>query len=188
MSFLGDLFLGSRSDPTLPGWAQQYSDDIRAAGDSAATKGRTWKAAKHDFKAGQEGRIEDMYRLQPVMHAINANKAASYDTASRMLGQNFAFEDHPEALTSAMLDEVSGQLDRNASNAFANAASGAYSDAERELDQRNDYADRARMDAAKAAAGAAQGFTYDRSRRGGLLQGLVQEWLSPKTIGSAVGL
>lgn len=49
-----------------------------------------------------------------------------------------------------------GSSPPNAANAFANVAAGAYGDAEREPDQRNDYADRARMDAAKAAAGAAQ--------------------------------
>lgn len=187
MGTISDIFLGGRADPSLPGWSQDYIDAIRDAGASVG-KGKTWRFAKHDLKAMADGEIENSYRLKAPMAAINANKASSYTTADRVIRQNNAFEQNPASLTSAMLGEVSGQLDRNASNAFANVAAGAYGDAEHEMDARNNFVDTMHLDAAKAAAAAAQGFSYDRSRRGGALQSLVQQWLSPKGIGSIAGM
>lgn len=180
MSWLTDTFLGARSDPSMPGWSGEFIDDIQAAGDTGL--GRAGRDAKKDLRLMRDGRIEDVGRLRGSLSAINANKASSYTTADRMLRSNYAMEGTPGALTSAMLGEVAGQLDQNAGVQFANAAAGAYGDAEDTLDRNRMHRDQQKLQAAQAAAAAAQGFTFDRSRHGGLLQDLMKEWLSPKGV------
>ncbi|MGA9771651.1 MAG: hypothetical protein WBV94_21650 [Blastocatellia bacterium] len=180
MSFISDMFLGNRPDMVMMPGGQEAVDKIYAAGDIGI--GRDGKYAKQDLKAAREGRIEDMTRLRPVMSAINANKASSYTTADRVLRSNYAMEDTPGALTSAMLGEVAGQLDQNAGVQFANAAAGAYGDAESTLERNRFHRDDMAMNAATAGANATRGFMMDRSRKGGILPGLIQEWMSPKAV------
>lgn len=156
----------------MPGM-EGYIDDIQEAGQTGL--GKAGKYAKKDLLTMRSGRIEEAGRLAPVLSAINANKANSYKTAERALRTNLAFEDSPYLLTEAMLQETAGQLDENASNQFANAAAGAYSDAESVLDRNRFARNQMKLNAAVAAGSLARNSMYDRSRKGGVLQGLIQE-------------
>jgi hypothetical protein len=177
MSWITDTFLGARPDMSIPGWASQYINNVQSAGDY--NPGKTAKYARQDLTAAHEGRIEDMNRLRPVMSAITANKAQSLSAADRVIRTNNAFEQNPASLTAAMLGEVSGQLDENAGHQFAQAAAGAYGDAESELDKQRMFKKQMEMQGAMGAANVAKSFEYDRSRSGGILAPLIQSWLSP---------
>lgn len=185
MSWLSDTFIGQRPDMVIPNQLFPYLDEIDDA--SRVKLGKPGRYAKQDLVAMRNGRIEEAGRLRPVLSAINANKAASYRTADREMGKALAFSDDP-GLHAAMMGELGGRLDENASTAFANAAAGAYGDAENTLESARRYKNDMRFRGAATRAQLAASSMYDRSRKGGILSGLIESWLSPKGIGAAQGL
>ena len=179
MGTLSDIFLGNRPDMVIPNQLFPFLDEIDDA--SRVGIGKAGRYARKDLVAMRNGRIEEAGRLRPVLSAINANKAASYRTAEREAGKALAFSDDM-GLHAAMMGELTGRLDENASTAFANAAAGAYGDAESTLESARRYKHDLRMRGATARAGLATGSMYDRSRRGGILGDLLKSWLSPESI------
>jgi hypothetical protein len=170
MGFWADTFLGSRADyRQLPGM-QPYIDDVGEAGDIDLGKPAKW--AKQDIRAMRDGRIEEAGRLRPVLSAIRANTAAAYGTAQRDTAKNFAFSDDP-ALQTAIMNETGARLDENAGTAFANAAAGAYGDAENVFESGRRYKADMGYRAATDKAELYRGSLYDASRKGGLLR----DWL-----------
>src|SRR5258707_559741 len=93
MSFLADIFVGSRPDLRQTPGSAEAINAVGDAGDIAL--GKPAKYAKQDLIAGREGRIEEMGRLRPVLSAINANKAASHTTMMRETGKSLAFQNDP---------------------------------------------------------------------------------------------
>jgi hypothetical protein len=180
-SWFEDLMLGARPDMAVPDFMAPFLTDIQNLGDPGP--GRVGKADRADFKTARDGRIEEMGRLKPVLSAINANKAASYKTAERSMNQAMAFENQP-SLVAAMLSELNGDLDANASQAFAGAAADAYNDTANSIESRNRYRSDRQYQVATDRARLAAGSAYDRNRKGGLLN----QWLSPEGIAGAAGL
>ena len=175
MGFWADTFLGPRADfRPMPG-TQPYIDAVGAAGDVGL--GKAGKFAKQDLIAGREGRIEEMGRLRPVLSAIRANTASAYGTAQRDTAKNFAFSDDP-ALQSAVMNETGARLDENAGTQFANAAAGAYGDAERTFEGARQYRDNMGYRAATDQANLYRNSLYDASRKGGLLQDILRGGLA----------
>ncbi len=170
MSWLSDTFLGSRPDMRqLPG-TNKYLDEIGAAGDVGL--GPAGRFAKQDLIAMREGRIEETGRLRPVLSAINANKASAYKTRQRENSKNFAFSPDP-ALQDAIMQQTSGELDENAGVQFANAASGAYGDAENAFTRAKQFRDTLKYQSAVDRARANQSSYYDARRQGGLLNQMI---------------
>lgn len=181
MSWISDFFLGSRPDMVIPDQVSPYLDRILEAGNVKIGKPGRW--AKQDLQAAREGRIEQMGRLAPVLHAIQAQTAGSKDYLDRMLRMNSALDLNPNSagLNAAMVKEGSGAIDQNASIAFANAAAGAYGDAENTLENARRFRKGMALDAATRAGNLAAGSLYDRRRQGGILDDLVSRWLDPTT-------
>jgi hypothetical protein len=180
MSWFDDIMMGTRPDMAVPSFMTSFLSDIENLSDPGQS--RVSKADRVDFKAARDGRIEEMGRLKPVLSAINANKTASYKTAERGMNQAMAFENQP-SLVAAMLAELNGNLDANASQAFAGAAAGAYEDTANSIESRNRYRNDRQYQAATDRAHLAASSAYNRNRSGGL----VNQWLSPQGIASAAG-
>jgi hypothetical protein len=154
---------------------QPYIDAVGAAGDVGLGKPGKW--AKQDMIAGREGRIEDMGRLRPVLSAIRSNTASAYGTAQRDTAKNFAFSDDP-ALQTAMMTETGARLNEQAGNQFANAAAGAYGDAENTFESARRYRGDMGYRAATDQASLYRNSLYDASRKGGLLQDILRGGLA----------
>jgi hypothetical protein len=181
MSWFEDLMLGARPNMAVPDFMAPFLTDIENLGDPGP--GRVGKADRADFKAARDGRIEEMGRLKPVISALNHNKAASYKTAERGMNQAMAFENQP-SLVAAMLAELNGDLDANASQAFAGAAADAYDDTARSIESRNRYRSDRQYQSATDRARLAASTAQNRNRSGGL----VNQWLSPEGIKTAAAL
>lgn len=112
----------------LPG-IQEYIDRILSAGGIGI--GPMGRRGKRDVKRAESGRIEEMSRLKPVLSAIRARSAMDVGNAQNQIRSSLAFENQP-TLEAAMMGEVTGRINRNASGAFADAAAGAYESAARD--------------------------------------------------------
>lgn len=184
-NWFSNVMFGQRPQlAQMPG-TQPYIDRIGEAGDVGLGEGG--HAAKRDIKMMGQGRIEDAPRLAAVLSSINARSAADYNTTARNVKQSMAFENQP-VLEAAIDSEVGDKINQNAGTQFAEAASHAYGDAESELERARQFRASLGLDAAKAQAGAYQSSLYQNNRSPGMLQGLMQQWLSPQGMASAAQL
>lgn len=157
--------MGSRPDYRQVGGSQPYIDAIGEAGDVGV--GKAGRFAKQDLIAAREGRIEEMGRLRPVISAINARTASDYTTGRRQMSKDLAFGVDP--MLSASLDsELTGRLNENAGVQYAQAAGGAYNDAEQTFEGARRFRDDLKYRSAVDQAGAYQRSLYDATRKGGL--------------------
>ena len=186
MSFLSDFMLGSRPDYRMMGGMDQYVRGIQEAG--IVRKPKSVKFAKRDLKAARGGRIEEMGRLRPVLSAIRARGASDYQRAEGDMRREMAFEDNP-TLRAAMLGEIGARINQNQGRQFAEAAAGAYGDAERELSDWDRWKGEMRLRSAMGAGQLAQGSMYDARREGGWLQQAMTAGIGALTggLGSAIG-